>query len=222
VSRPHRTAAGRTFAAAVAVLAMIALVACGDSSTDDAGDELSDFRARAASAASGSWSAVYALEQTKDGAPTEAADVAVAHRPDALRLDITTPQTTTTLITTSTGTVTCQATGRAAPTCLQAAGPGQTPPPALDPGLREVLDEGLQKLGEGFGTVEALPVQDGVNPDALCARVTGEDVPAGVYCLLPDGVPATITFPSGSITLTSQGEAPADPTFQPPASPAPL
>jgi hypothetical protein len=88
--------------------------------------------------------------------------------------------------------------------------------------LGTVLDDGLARLGEGFGTVEIVPTGEGVDAGAICARVTGEDVPAGVYCLLPNGVPAAIRYPSGSTTLTSEGQAPEDPAFVPPATPKPL
>jgi hypothetical protein len=221
-SRRPRTPRGSRALVATLVLGLAALAACGDDPAATEADDLSAFRERAASAGDAPWAARYALEQGSGGS----AEVVITRVPDSLRLDVDVDDARSTLIVTSSGTVACttstEPTGSSTdPTCLQVAGPDATPPPALDPGLTDVVGDGLDRLGEGFGTVEVLGVQDEVSADALCARVSGNDVPAGVYCLLPDGVPASVNFPSGSIKLTERLEEPNDAAFTPPASPRP-
>lgn len=217
--RPRSHARGTRAAIVVLVAApLLGLVGCGGDSADDPADQLSDFRARAAAGADASYTATYALTQ---GGNAGKADVAVSHTPDSLRLDISTPAGVATSITTPSGTVACQATGKAAPTCLQAAGPGEDPPAAFNPGLRDVFTSALSDLGDGFGTVEVLGTPTDTDADALCGRVTGNDVPQGLYCLLPDGVVASANFTSGALKLTSQGAAPANATFAPLATPRP-
>jgi hypothetical protein len=205
-------------ALAAALLLGGGLAGCGDEPAADEADTLTDFRDRAVAASSESWAARYALEKSDGGQ----ADVSIARTPDSLRLDIDVDGTVSTLIVTEDGTIACTRRGSGEASCLTAAGPDGTPPPALDPGLREVVADGLKRLGEGFGSVEILGEQEGVDAAALCARASGNDVPAGVYCLLPDGVPASTNFTSGSLKLIERLEPPTDASFTPPASPRPV
>jgi hypothetical protein len=193
------------------------LAGCAQEPDAGEADALTDFRDRAVAASTTPWAARYALEKSDGGE----AEVSIARAPGSLRLDIDVDGTVSTFIATEDGTVACTQRGTGDPSCLTAAGPGGTPPPALDPGLREVVADGLQRLGEGFGSVEVLGEQPGVDADALCARASGNDVPAGVYCLLPDGVPASTNFTSGSLKLIKRLDPPTDGSFTPPATPRP-
>jgi hypothetical protein len=193
------------------------LAGCGDDPAASEADSLTAFRDRAVAATQTPWAARYVLEQSGGGA----AEVTVARTPDSLRLDIEVDATVSTLIATDDGTIACTRRGSDQARCLTAAGPNGTPPPALDPGLRAVMAEGLQQLADGFGSVEILGEQPGVEAEALCARASGNDVPAGVYCLLPDGVPASANFSSGSIKLVERLDPPTEDSFTPPASPRP-
>jgi hypothetical protein len=214
-SHPARALAVLVLTAALA----LPLTACStdEPAASDEATQLSDFRARAATGASGAWTATYDLTQTTG----DDAVVQVAHTGTSVRLDIDSGATTSTSITTPDGVVACLKPTNGTTRCLDAADAGETPPPALDPGLRTVLSESLAKLGQGYGTVEIIALQPNVDAAAICARVTGEDVAQGVYCLLEDGVPAFAKFRSGSITLTQQGAAPAADAFVPPATPKP-
>jgi hypothetical protein len=200
---------------ALGVGAGLALAGCGDDATTASPEQ--DFRERAAAAANGSWAATYDLEQASGAA----ASAVVTHAPGSLRLDITTAAGVSTSITTPEGTVSCQAAGKAAPKCLETAAAGATPPAALDPGLRTVFSTSLAAVGSGAGTVEVLGDRTADDADAVCARVSGEGVDEGVYCLVADGVPSSANFESGSLTLKSRGAAPTDASFVPPATPAP-
>lgn len=217
--RSHGRARSRTtVAVAIASMAVVlSLVGCADDAPADEASQLSDFRARAATGGAGAWTATYDLTQTTGSK----AEVSVAHTGTSVRLDITSGDTTSTSITTPDGVVACLTDASGQAQCLDAADGGETPPPALDPGLRTVLSDALAKLGQGYGTVEVIELQPNVDASALCARVTGEDVAQGVYCLLPSGVPAFAEFRSGSIILTGQGDAPSAAAFDPPASPQP-
>jgi hypothetical protein len=217
----HRPWRIRAAASALVVLAATGLVSgCGDdAAVGDPAEQLSDFRSRAAAGADASYTATYDLTQGDAGGN---ATVAVAHTPTDLRLDITTESGVTTSITTSDGTVACQSVAKAATTCLQVAAAGKEPPTSLNPGLRAVFTTTLDKLGQGFGTVEILGNPTNTSADVLCGRVTGNDVTNGLYCLLPTGVIDTANFSSGSLDLTGQQGAPTDASFTPPASPRPV
>lgn len=200
-------------------MAFGALAGCSDETSADAPTQLSDFRDRAAQGAEATYSVTYTLAQGGDSGD---ATVAVAHTPDSLRLDITTKTGVATSITTPSGAVACQKPDNGDATCIQVAAAGQEPPAAFDPGLRDVFTSALSDLGQGFGTVEVVETPTGTDPEALCARVTGNDVPTGLYCLLPNGLVASADFTSGTLALSDTGDAPDDTTFSPPATPRPL
>jgi hypothetical protein len=203
----------------VATTAVVGACSNDDGGSTDPAAQLSDFRSRAAAGTEASYTATYALTQ---GDARGNATVTVAHTPTDLRLDIATKSGVTTSITTPSGTVACQSEAKAAATCLQVATAGKEPPASLNPGLRGVFTTTLDKLGQGFGTVEILGAPANSSADVLCGRVTGNDVTNGLYCLLPTGVIDSANFPSGSLKLNEQGSAPTPATFEPPATPQPL
>ena len=206
-----------TIAAAGVLLVAATLVACGSNDAPD--PEVTAFRNSAGVSAATAWAAQYRLDTT--GQKT-AVTVDVARVPDQLRLDITTGSGVATNISGAKGAISCQTSPGKTAICVQAAVPGQTPPAALDPALRSVLAVTLPAIAAGRADVEYLgPSDDAKFPDATCARVSGEGVAPGVYCLFPDGVPASANFPSGSIVFVKRLPAPESTAFNPPASPRP-
>jgi hypothetical protein len=204
-------------ATAGALALVAALAACG--SNDSADPDVTAFQNRAGVSAATAWAAQYRLDTT--GQKT-AATLDVARVPDQLRLDITTASGVATNISGAQGAISCQTSPGKTAVCVQAAVPGQTPPPALDPALRSVLATTLPAIAAGRAEVDYLgPSDDAKFPDASCARVSGEGVAEGVYCLFPDGVPASANFPSGSIAFVKRLPAPETKAFDPPASPRP-
>lgn len=193
------------------------LVACD--SNDAPAPEVTAFRNSAGVSAATAWAAQYRLDTTDQ---ESAGTVDVARVPDQLRLDITTDSGVATNISGAKGAISCQTSPGKASVCVQAAVPGQTPPPALDPALRAVLATTLPAIAAGRAEVDYLgPSDDAKFPDATCARVSGEGVVPGVYCLFADGVPASANFPSGSIAFVKRLPAPETKAFDPPASPRP-
>lgn len=166
------------------------------------------------------WSARYTLRPTS-GAE---ARVVVALRGTDLKLELTRAGATSVLITTGTGSVSCQV--AATTTCLKVAGPGQPVPELFDPGLQRVFTDDLTGLADGRGgpVAAAAPVAaTGSLPAADCYAVAGDSgVDAGTYCLSADGVVRRATFASGTLDLAALGAAPAATVFTPPASPQPL
>jgi len=198
-------------------MASVALIGCGtDSSVDP---DVAAFRTSAGATSTTEWSARYRLDTTDQ---KTAATVDVARVPDQLRLDVTTAEGVATNMSGTKGSISCQTSPGKAAVCVQAAGPGQTPPAALDPALRSVLANTLPAIAAGRADVQFLGPSDNAKfPDATCARVSGNDVAAGVYCLFSDGIPASANFPSGSISFVKRLPAPAATAFDPPASPRP-
>ena len=199
---------------ATAIIAVNGLAACGSSSENQ---DVTAFRANAGQTSSGTWAARYRLNTTGQKAQ---ANVDIDHAKDQLRLDITTAQGVATNISGPTGEVSCQTSPSKKPVCLQVAALGGTPAAALDPALRSVVQKTLPAIASGDADVQALGRStDPEYSKATCARVSGNGIAAGVYCLFPDGIPASANFPSGSIAFVQRLPAPTASTFTPPATP---
>jgi hypothetical protein len=221
--RPRsRSAAALT----LAVVTCVTLVACGDDEPG-AADRLAE---RASSGLDQSYVTTYAL--TSEGL-AEPATVQVWHTPATLRLDLETTSGVATSLTSADGVVSCQQPVKGESTCLQVAGPGEEPPDALDPALRDLFSGMLVVFADDGADLDVSEVDDDAEPvaevpgeDVACFEVVGDPpapVSPGTYCLSPDGVPTAAVFTSGQLTLTDlAAEPPVDADFEPPASPAPL
>jgi molybdopterin biosynthesis enzyme len=225
----HRPRRALTAVAAVALaLALPGLAACSDSDEEPTPSEQVATLAQAG--LTESYVATYAVD--REGG-SEAESVTVTRAQDRLRLEISTADGVATSITTPDGTVTCQdpAADDARTTCIAAAGPGEAPPAALDPGLRATFDTSLRTLAAGSPdggpiTVSSTTAEDvpSAGGPVQCFRVEGssESVDVGTYCFADSGILASAAFASGAITLTELTAAPDDSAFTPPVEPSPL
>lgn len=154
------------------------------------------------------------------------------------RVDFTEGGITASLYGTAAGSVACSIAPGVAPVCFLVGAPGKAVPARYDAGVEQVFTRDLPGLSASPG---AFTVQEqnaepaaGALPAARCFVVSGRqhgmpltsgqlaDVDLGTYCLSASGPPRSLTFASGSLTLTSVGAAPTPAQLTPPATPRPL
>jgi hypothetical protein len=155
------------------------------------------------------------------------------HLGERWRVDVEQGSTASRLLVGPDGSIACQVPGAGksagAPdgstTCLLVASPERELPELFDPGIQRIFAATLPRLaGAGDVTVTAttsVPAA-GSLAAAACYQVSGDDIDRGEYCLSDDGVLRRAAFATGTLDLTSYGDAPAAPAFAPPVTPTPL
>jgi hypothetical protein len=150
--------------------------------------------------------------------------VQVFRKGSSYRIDVNIGGTSSRLITTSAGLVSCQVTMKTR-TCLLVAPKGTTLPRLFDPGLQRVFTTSLVTAA----TSNALTVTSaGVLPAtatlaaAQCFKVAGPGIDPGEYCLTDTGLVRRAQFPSGTITMRLATATPPATVFVPPVRATPL
>jgi hypothetical protein len=173
--------------------------------------------------ASTDWTATYTLQPTD---PTQdPSNVTFFRIGERYRIDIAGPKATTLFMTTDAGYVSCRVEGNQR-TCLLV-GPLDKPvPKVFDPGLQRVVTTDLKALASGGSglTVERDGVLAEVDslPAAECFQVSGLGVDAGEYCFTATGVPRKVSYPTGTLSMTTASGAPNPEVLTPPVSATPL
>jgi hypothetical protein len=179
--------------------------------------------ALAATAAKTSFSGIYALDSVDPKRPDGVARV--YKRGPVYRVDVDVNGTSSRLITTRAGAVSCQVT-RTKRACLLVAKPGKALPRLFDPGLQRVFTTTLASLAAGAGrltvTANGLLPASGALPAAQCFTVSGTGVDPGEYCLTDTGLVRRAQFPSGTITMKLATATPPPAVFVPPVRATPL
>lgn len=182
----------------------------------------------ARASARASYTADYAV--TGAGFAAGPASLRVSVRPPAYRVDLTTADVTSVLLSSGNGPVSCRIGGRPT-TCFQVAAKGQPVPELFDAGVQRVFTSYLTTLAGGtVGYVVAEvppPMPRPGMPAGRCFTVraatgTRPTVANGTYCLTEAGMPTSVTFPSGAMTLVRTSAPPEARYLQPPSSPTPL
>jgi hypothetical protein len=110
--------------------------------------------------------------------------------------------------------------------CFIVAKKGHRVPALFDAGIQAVFVTAVHRFAK---RANRMPVhREGTWPvpslqgTASCYRVRSLHLPHGVYCLLPRGIIAKVTFPSGSLTLRDLHGQPGKGSFVPPVTPTQL
>ena len=170
-----------------------------------------------------------------DFAGTYVLDTVDPKRPDGItrvykkgalyRIDVDLNGTSSRLITTTAGAVSCQITPKKW-SCLLVARPGSSLPRLFDPGLERIFTTTLKAVSSSSSAVTVtrngiLPAS-GDLPAAECFQVSGSGVDTGEYCLTADGLVRRAQFPTGTITLKTYTFAVPPTSFVPPTRATPL
>jgi hypothetical protein len=194
-----------------------------------------DLAARAAAGTGRSLRATYDARATTGRRATVA--VFLAGR-DRFRVDVTEPGSTASLFGTPAGSVACTSRTGAKVSCFLVAGPGKPVPAKFDAGVQRVFNVDLPVLAVNAAAFSVrtgleLPAT-GTLAAARCFIVTSApggppltrdlagQVDLGTYCLTAAGLPRSLTFASGGLSLTGVGGAPSPAQLRPPAAAKPL
>lgn len=182
-----------------------------------------DLAALAKVGVTASWTGTFSF--TPSNPLTAPSTVRIYKKAADYRIDIASSNATTLFMTTPQGYVSCQL-GSTSRICLLV-GPLNKPiPNVFDPGLQRIITTDMSTLASAPAgvTVEAsgsMASEPGL-PTAQCFQVSGGTLDPGGYCLTDAGVPRLVTYPTGTLALTSLSGAPGGQVFTPPASPTPV
>jgi hypothetical protein len=191
---------------------------------------------RSAAAAQGRFTAVYALDSTKDA---ELATVRVYVLPTAFRVDVVEKTATASLYGgTDRQTDACTVASGIPTICYDVAAAGAPIPPAFDAGVQRVFQRDLPTFARTTdGLLIRLAGADATltgSPGAQCYTVergTGAQpslqtaiaqIDNGTYCLTPGGLLTGFVSSSGHLVLSSHGAAPTAAELKVPATPQKL
>ena len=132
------------------------------------------------------------------------------------------------LLRTAAGTVACQV--GAATACFDVAGPGQPVPGLYDPGIEALFTTNLEQLARrsyGYEVRDGGPFSVADVQGHCFVIVARENAPKpvvddGTYCLSDSGMPLSVQYSAGKLTLTKVGDPPTEAQLQPPSAPTPL
>lgn len=190
----------------------------------------SEMTALATAAANAEYTAIYVFHQQN---PSQTANVKVWHAPAQLRVDVSSPATTATLIVTSKATYSCSVKQKRK-TCFKVAGPGQTPPAPFNVGPATLFTGDLDNLAShgtsytvlAAGTDTSQTAVTGASCFAISPGLLSPTPQAskGTYCFAQSGLLTSVTFATGNTARVSSVVAgPPTPTvFLPYAKPSSL
>ena len=225
--------AGLLAAAALASVALGATACSGSSSggaTHTSATVASDMTALATSAANAQYTAIYVFHQQS---PSQTANVKVWHAPGQLRVDVSSPATTATLIVTSQATYSCSVKQKRK-TCFKVAGPGQTPRAPFNVGPATLFTGDLDNLAAHGTTYTVLAAGTDTSQTAVTGAAGFAISPGllsptpqaskGTYCFAQAGLLTSVTFDTGNTArVSSVVTGPPTPSvFKPYAKPSPL
>lgn len=163
------------------------------------------------------------------------ATVTIAVRPPSFRVDVRDPDAVAVLISTPQAAVSCREPTDGDPTCFTVAGPGGSLPRLFDPAVQRVLLDDLDVLAEAPTWLDVTGPEShpatadapatrcfSVSADTAAADPRAARFDAGSWCLADDGLPVSMRFASGTLTLTATGPGPTDAALTPPVTPQPL
>jgi len=226
-------------ACAAAALSLVTAAACtshkskpapnlsASAASASAAAALADLKHQASAAEALSFTASY---EAQGNDPPRTGTVKVFHTPTALRIDVDEAGTNVRILVTDKGTFSCKFSGGAGknPLCVTLAGPGQSIPATLDPGLQHLFTSALDEIISGTGLhVGPAPDQTSAasGSPASCFAIasvpSGSDLAPGTYCFA-NGLLTSAEFRASSLRLTKVGPAPSTSDFALPAQPAPL
>lgn len=178
--------------------------ASADAAAPTVADARPELAALVARSAGSSHTLVYRVSSTPGTALT------LRRAGSARRLDIAVGTTTTSVFTTPSGVVVCL---QGACVTAPAAAGGAPGPGGFDPRVQRELE------GEISGVAQASPGvavrADGGQAGATCFALTGAPSGASRVCVRADGVVSELRYPSGTLTLASEGTPPAPADLRP-------
>ncbi len=165
---------------------------------------LADLARLARLGAGASWTGTFAFTPSNPSTPPST--VRIYKQGGQYRIDIVSASATTLFMTTPKGYVSCQL-GSTSRICLLV-GPLDHPiPNVFDPGLQRIITTDLTGLAAAPPEVtvhaSGSMAQEPGLPTAACFQVSGGTVDPGGYCLSDAGVPRLLTYPTGTLALTS-------------------
>jgi hypothetical protein len=147
---------------------------------------------------------------------------------DRYRVDVVRGPTTSTLLTTRRGLVSCR-TSPGNRSCYLVSTAAGKPPPLFDPGVQRIFRHSLRRLarsGNGLTVTRSGPVAETRYGPARCFAVRGDLVDRGRYCLLVQGqfqgVPVRVEYRSGTLLAVAIDRSLSKDAFQPMVRPTPL